>query len=203
MFSEELIEIKGKHFIIDMMYASCENMTQTPVYLNIGFGNQAFVRKELWEKLQKLIPILEARYQKLKIRDAFRPPLAHEKLHEIIPQPGFFALTPAKSYHCHAAAIDCCLCQEDGTELSYPTKIDAYELKFAKQIHQGKIAPFFEHLQKAAHNYQNATMATEIHNREDLKSLMESIGLESIMSEWWHYNLPGGFLTPVVEWQKD
>lgn len=105
-FSENLVEIKNERFLIDMMYAGYENMTLSPIYMEIGFGNRAYVRAELWEKLQKLIPILRQRRLKLKIRDAYRPPLAHTLLRKIIPQPGFFASTAARSYHCHAAAID-------------------------------------------------------------------------------------------------
>lgn len=202
-FSENLVEIKNERFLIDMMYAGYENMTLSPIYMEIGFGNRAYVRAELWEKLQKLIPILRQRRLKLKICDAYRPPLAHTLLRKIIPQPGFFASTAARSYHCHAAAIDCCLCHEDGCELSYPTKIDAYDYKFANQIHNGESAEFFKHLEKAVHDYKNPQMTEEISNREDLKQLMVSIGLEAISNEWWHYNLPGGNLTPVVEWQKD
>ncbi len=203
MFSEELVEINGDCFIIDMMYACKENMTQTPVYEKIGFGNKAYVLPQLWEKLQKLIPILQQRRQKLKIRDAYRPPLAHELLHEIIPQPGFFAATAARSCHCHATAIDCCLCDENGQELRYPTKVDAYTPEFAQQIHNGETEAFFEHLQKATMHYQDPNMTEEIRNREDLKQLMEQIGLESIPHEWWHFNLPNGKETPLVHWQKD
>ena len=58
---KDLIEIKtDNHFIVDMMYASLKNnMTGVAVYEEIGFGNRAFVHKDLWEKLKKTIPYLD------------------------------------------------------------------------------------------------------------------------------------------------
>lgn len=203
MFSEKLVEINGAPFIVRLMYATEENMMQTAVYEKIGFGNRAFVCPQLWEKLQKLIPVLQKRKQKLKIFDAYRPPLAHQMMHDIIPMPGFFAASCERSYHCHAAAIDCCLCDENGQELNYPTKVDAYTPEFAGQVCQGDITAFQQHLQKARQDYQNTDMAEEIKNRNDLRELMESVGLEPISGEWWHYNLPEGKEIPVVDWQKD
>ncbi len=203
MFSEDLAEIKSDPFIVEMMYATKENMLQTAVYDNIGFGNRAFVCRELFGKLQKLAPVLQKRRQKLKIFDAYRPPAAHQIMRKIIPLSEFFAATCECSLHCHAAAIDCCLCDEKGQELEYPTKVDAYTPEYAKQVCQGETNAFQQHLQKARQDYVNPDMDEEIKNRNDLRQLMESIGLEPIAHEWWHYNLPQGKDLPVVDWSKD
>ena len=197
--SPDYIEIKGERFIISMMYASTENMTQTDVYNQIGFGNRAFVHKDMWEKISKLIPILQQQKLKLKIFDAYRPPLAHKILKEIIPMEGFFAASPERSQHCRATAIDVCLCDEDGKELAYPTKVDAYTKEFARQIAQGQTQNFLQHLQKARHDYMAEGIETEIKNREFLKKLMQEVGLEPIPHEWWHYNLPNGKDYPLCE----
>lgn len=202
MFSEELVEIKGDPFIIDLMYAKPENMMQCPIYEKIGFGNRAFVSKDMWEILQKLIPILQQRKQKLKICDAYRPPIAHNMMLEIIPMPGFFARCSERSQHCHATAIDCCLCDEDGKELNYPTQVDAYKKEYALQILDGKSDTFMAYLKTANHHYEDEKMKEEMMNRDDLCALMQSIGLEALPHEWWHYNLPNGIMTPVVEWGK-
>ena len=94
--TEKLVEINNHNFIVELMYADTkQNMTGKPVYKEIGFGNKALVHKDLWNKLEQLIPWLEEHKRKLKIFDAYRPPLAHEKLREVIPQPGFFAINPA------------------------------------------------------------------------------------------------------------
>lgn len=202
MFSDELIEISGKHFIIDLMYAKPENMVRCAVYERIGFGNKAYVRPQLWEKLQKAVSFLDRHNFRLKIFDAYRPPIAHEMLRHLIPMDGFFAPACDRSLHCRGAAIDCCLCDEDGHEFIYPTKVDAYEKQYAEQITQGQFDAFFEHLKKARHDYDNPQMREEIRQRQILKDLMESIGLEPLAHEWWHYNLPEGKKLPVVEWQK-
>lgn len=198
-----LIEIKSnEYFIVDMMYASLKNnMTGIAVYNEIGIGNRAFVHKDLWEKLQKVIPYLEANNLKMKICDAYRPPLAHERMKEIISQPGFFASTPEKSQHCHGTAIDVCLCNDNGSELEYPTKVDAFDENYAMQVQSGNLTPFFEYLKKARHDYMDSSTKA-ISNREELKTLMESIGLKSISNEWWHYDLPNGCsdIYPMIEY---
>lgn len=193
MMNENLVEIKSDDcFIIDMMYASLKNnMTGVAVYNEIGLGNRAFVHKDLWEKLKQVIPYLKSHNLKMKICDAYRPPLAHQRLKDIIPQPGFFASAPERSQHCHATAVDVCLCDKNGVELLYPTKVDAFDAEYAAQVQAGNLAPFFDYLKKARHDYDGADKQA-IANREELRRLMEEVGLESISSEWWHYDLPDG-----------
>lgn len=189
----DYIEICDPHFIIDMMYAKTENnITGRPVYDEIGLGNRAFVHQDLWIVLQRVIPILQQLNLKMKVCDAARPVVAHLMLTEIIPIPGFFALEPERSQHCHGTAIDVCLCNLDGSELPYPTKVDAYDSEVAIAAQQGKTEKLQAQLPKARHDYSIPGIETEVANREQLKNLMESIGLESIPHEWWHYNLPNG-----------
>lgn len=205
MLDENLVEISGESFVVDMMYARTDNMTMRAVYEEIGFGNKAYIHKDVWKMLQKLIPVLNERHLKLKICDAYRPPFAHKTLKEIVPLPGFFASIPQNSLHCHGTAIDVVLIDESNQELPFPTKVDAYELEYAKQIKDGDDSKFNEHLQKARQDYQNPDMAEEIANREMLKQMMTAVGLQTISSEWWHYELPDGKSEayPILEWQKD
>ena len=190
---KNLVEIKSDdYFIVDMMYASLKNnMTGVAVYEEIGLGNRAFVHRDLWERLQQVIPYLKGHKLKLKIGDAYRPPLAHKRLKEIIPQPGFFAASPERSQHCRGTAVDVCLCDEQGVELEYPTKMDAFDANYAKEVQSGQTEGFLKYLPKAHHDYTDAETPA-IKNRQELKRLMESIGLSSINHEWWHYNLPEG-----------
>lgn len=201
MIDKNLIEISGDPFIIEMMYARKENMVGQDVYQQIGFGNKAYVHKDMWACLQKLIPWLKEHKLKMKICDAYRPPLAHKKLKEIIPQPGFFASAPERSQHCHGTAVDVILTDENGNELCYPTKVDAYRPDFAKEVQSGNFKDFFEYLKKARHDYEDASIPKEIANRRELKNLMESIGLVAISNEWWHYDLPNGISEnyPIIE----
>lgn len=201
MIPDTYTEIRGEPFIIDMMYAGLNNnMTGRAVYAEIGLDNRAFVHRDMWKVLQKAIPALERLNLKMKICDAGRPVIAHRILTEIIPIKGFFALEPEKSQHCHGTAVDVCLCTPDGQELAYPTRVDAYEAQIAQEAQQGKTSKLAEQLKKARHDYEAPELKTEISNRRQLKELMESIGLQSIPHEWWHYNLPGGLEYPLFDY---
>ena len=195
-----LILFENEHFIIDMMYARPNNMVGQAVYKEIGFGNKAYVHPVVREALLSLIPELERRKCKMRICDAYRPPLAHKKMLQIVPIKGFFAADYAKSNHCHGTAVDVCLTDLDGRNLVYPTQIDAYEEKYAKQVLAGDFSEFQKHLVKARHDYADAT-AEAVTNRKTLRSIMENAGFESIPHEWWHYNIKGWAGYPVVEWE--
>ena len=197
----DLILFHHPLFIADLMYARANNMLSRPVYEDVGFGNQLYMHKDVAEKLMSLVPELEKMGCKMRICDAYRPPIAHEKLLEIIPQPGFFAATPQRSNHCHGTAVDVCLTDTMGNNLVYPTEIDAYEPKFAMQVAESNFDEFFVYLKKARHDYMGATPEA-IRNRETLKQLMESHGFESIPHEWWHYNIIGWQNYPVIEWKN-
>lgn len=201
MKNTDLILFENPHFIIDMMYARKNNMTGRAVYEEIGFGNKAYVHKKVAEKLLSLVPILEENDYKMRICDAYRPPLAHNKLLEIIPREGFFAATAERSNHCHGTAVDVCLTDVNGNNLDYPTQIDAYEDKYRLQVADGNFDEFFIHLKKARHDYMEAS-DLQIANRKFLKDLMESHGFSSISHEWWHYNINDYALYPLVEWNN-
>lgn len=201
MKQNELILFNDPHFIIDMMYARSNNMVQQAVYEKIGFGNQAYMHPDVAENLLSLIPILEENNLKMRICDAYRPPLAHQKLLEIIPFEGFFAKNPERSNHCHGTAVDVCLTDLSGNNLTYPTEIDAYEKRYALQVLKGDFKEFQQHLIKARHDYDKAA-DDELKNRRFLKDLMKAHGFSSIPHEWWHYNLKNYQDYPLVEWQK-
>lgn len=198
---KNLVQLTDSHFIIDMMYARSNNMTGRAVYEEIGYKNVAYMHKDVIRILLKIIPFLEINSLKMRICDAYRPPIAHQKLLEIIPRSKakFFAETPEKSNHCHGTAVDVCLTDLNGNNLSYPTEIDAYEEKYSKQVLNGQFSDFDKHLIKARHDYMGASPEA-IKNREQLKSLMENSGFESINHEWWHYNIKGWQKYPVIEW---
>ena len=198
---KDLILVNDSHFIIDMMYARTNNMIQCAVYEEIGFGNVAYLHKDACEKLLSLVPALDELGLKMRICDAYRPPLAHQKMLEIIPRSKakFFAATPERSNHCHGTAVDVCLTDLNGKNLVYPCEIDAYEPKFALQVKQGKFDEFEKHLVKARHDYMAAGKRA-VKNRQFLKELMEAHGFESIAHEWWHYNLVGWQNYPMIEW---
>ena len=197
----DLVLLDDPHFIIDLMYARFDNMVGRPVYREIGYGSDAYMRPETKEALLSLIPVLEKSGQKMRIRDAYRPPLAHRLMLGIVPV-GLFAATCEASNHCHGTALDVCLTDADGNDLDYPTRIDAYEERFQKQVLNGDFSQYAEHLKKAAHDCPDATEKQK-GNREFLKELMETHGFTSLPYEWWHYDLTGKEKYPMIEWMPD
>ena len=192
---KRLVEITDPHFAVDLMYAgTAHNMTGRPVYREIGLGNRAFVHRDLWSCLQKLIPYLEQTGRRLKIYDAFRPAAAHRLLFAAIPPDGFFIPEASRSPHCRGTAVDVALLDADGVELPYPTLVDAYDENFAKEVQAGNLQGFFRYLQKASLDYQDDQIPEAIRNRDELCSLMQSVGLVPAprRHEWWHYELPDG-----------
>lgn len=194
-----LVEIKSDdNFVVDMMYAKKDNMMQTDVYSVVGMGNRCFVQPDLWQCLQKLRPILQEKGLKLKICDAYRPPLAFECMKKIIPMEGFIAATAERSQHCHASAIDVTLLYENGVELDFPCAVDGYEKKYALQVLQGEVEEFYQHLEKAKYSWNAPEDAEKIKNREMLRQMMEGAGLVALEHEWWHFNLPNKEKYPLV-----
>ena len=198
---ENLVKFEEPHFIVDLMYTRENNMLSCPVYKEVGFGNQLYMHKDVAKKLMTLVPELEKMGCKMRICDAYRPPVAHMRCVEVVPIKGFFRPEYHTSNHCHGTAIDVCLTDLDGNNLVYPTEVDAYTPEFAALVAKGKFEEFQAHLKKARHDYFDAE-SDAIKNREELKILMESHGFESISHEWWHYNLVGWQNYPVIEWNK-
>ncbi len=197
-----LVLVEEPHFIIDMMYARTNNMLGRAVYCDIGYNNVAYVHKDVYDALLKTVPFLEKNKFKMRICDAYRPPVAHQKFLEIIPRSKakFFAETPEKSNHCHGTAVDVCLTDINGNNLVYPTEVDAYEQCYQEQISKNIFEEFELHLQKAYHNYMQSSPEA-LNNREQLKKLMESVGFEAISNEWWHYNIKNWQNYPLIEWK--
>ena len=140
------------------------------------------------------VPYLEQTGRRLKIYDAFRPVAAHRLLFAAIPQDGFFIPEASRSPHCRGTAVDVALLDADGVELPYPTLVDAYDENFAKDVQAGNLQGFFRYLQKASLDYQDDQIPEAIRNRDELYSLMQSVGLVPAprRHEWWHYELPDG-----------
>lgn len=197
----KLVEIKNDaDFIVDMMYAKPTNMSGIDAYGQIGLGNRCFIRPEAAENLENLRPKLRAEHLKLKVFDGYRPPQSHTLMMNAMPVKGLYADSAFLSSHCHAAALDVCLCREDGEELDFPTKVDAYLPRFADEVHRGVLDGYRENLKKAAYAYTSGN-ARENENRQKLCDLMESAGFERFASEWWHFDLPHAKEYPLVQFK--
>lgn len=182
-----LVEVRGDDFIIDMMYAHSNNIVSTPVYKNIGFGDKAFLNAKAYAALKKLEPELKKLNMKLRICDAFRPLEAHREFLRLAPVKGLFKAVPEESLHCHGLAVDCCLTDENGKNLAYPTEIDAYTPEFAKELQNKNYDNYFRHLSKAGYNFENCSEEQK-QNRQFLRQFMQNAGFSPIPNEWWHFN---------------
>ena len=188
-----LAEIKNsEYFIIDMMYAVPENITSHPVYEEVGFGNKAYAHIDVVNRLDKITEVLQKLNLKMRIRDAYRPPVAHQRCLDLIPVKGLFASKPENSLHCYGVAIDCCLTDMKGKNLKFPTEIDGYDKKYARQIAFGKTDEYYKHFEKASINFYSPKLFEEIKNRELLQKIMRDCGFEGITSEWRHFQIPNG-----------
>ena len=52
LIKNNLTEITGDRFIIDMMYATPENIILHPVYWEVGFGDRAYIHVDAAVRLQ-------------------------------------------------------------------------------------------------------------------------------------------------------
>ena len=198
----ELVEIKNnRHFIVDMMYCGTENMMMTDVYGQIGLGNRCFVHPDVAKLLENLKAPLKENGWRLKFCDAYRPPVAFKVMKKIIPQPGFFAACAEKSQHCYATAIDVTLVDENGRELDFPCRVDAYERKYAEQLARGEWDEFNAHLEKAKYSWNAPEDAAKIANRDNFRKMMEEAGFKALEHEWWHFNLSGKEMYSMVNFE--
>ena len=199
------VKIENNRFIVDLMYARCDNMVGRAVYQEIGWGSEAVLHVDMAERIYELVKVLEKEKLRLKIFDAYRPKIAHDIMKKIIPFKGFFAEEALISQHCLGTAVDVCLCDDEGKEFCYPTKVDGYEKRFVELVLRGEMEEFMMHLKKATHSYFDETKMVECENRRVLREIMESVGLVALEHEWWHYNLRDGKVDkyPLVELNKN
>ena len=196
-----LVEIHGDRFIVDIIYAKPENITMHPVYEEVGFGAKAYIHADVAKCLKAVEKKLKDLKLKMRITDAYRPPVAHRRILELLPLEDLFASKPENSLHCYGTAIDCCLTDEKGKNLKFPTEIDAYDKKYAWQIAFGQTDDFYKCFAKARSDFYDEHYSREIYNRELLKSIMLNSGFECIGREWWHFQLP--YVKeryPFIEW---
>ncbi|MCL2144643.1 MAG: M15 family metallopeptidase [Endomicrobia bacterium] len=174
-----LKKLEGERFISDMKYNSEDNFLKKNVYKDFGIES-VYVHKEVYDKLKALEPVLKEKKLKLVIFDAYRPLEVQKAMWEILQDSRYVANPKTGSLHNRGVAIDIALADEDGNYLEFPTEFDSFEAK-------------------AAHSYECAPEEQyKCENRALLKSLMESVGLTALKTEWWHYQLPNAKEYPIL-----
>lgn len=151
--------------LIDLRYATPDNITGQPVYLR----QAAFLNEEAAEKLARAIELAAALGYRCRIFDAFRPTEAQWALWHHTPDPNFLADPRRGSPHSRGAAVDLTLVDDTGRDLDMGTGFDA----FTPLSHHGRldVSPVAQR------------------NRALLLGLMTAAGWDFYRNEWWHYQL--------------
>lgn len=193
-----LKKIQTKNIISNLFYTTTHNAFYKDMYSEFGL-KEALVHPSLYDKLILLEPKLEELNLKLVIYDAFRPLEVQKFMYETAPDflKPYIAPPPEETskrgFHPRGVAIDCYLATADLTPLEFPTFPDAFYPGYEKDEN------FESYLKKCHRDYQGDDVSnTAYQNKELLEKLMESIGLEGLPHEWWHFNLKEAWTYPLI-----
>jgi D-alanyl-D-alanine dipeptidase len=167
----DFVDIKSldKTIVIDLRYASSNNVAQRPLYPP---GTPALVRASVAQRLVIAQEYLRTKGYGLKIWDAYRPQAAQEQLWRTTHNRSFVA-DPREgrgSMHIRGAAVDATLVDAAGNDVPMPTDFDSFtpaallEYKGSDSIVRGNL----KLLQKA----------------------MAHGGFYGLRTEWWHFCAP-------------
>jgi zinc D-Ala-D-Ala dipeptidase len=160
---------------IDLAYATDRNFTGKPIYKTA----HCLLLEPAEAALRRAVAIAATIGTTLRIFDAYRPPQAQQVLWNFLPDPTYIAELGRGSNHSRGTAIDLTLVDASGVELNMGTGFDAM-VAASEHFHPG----LPEHVQR---------------NRTLLLGVMHGAGFTHIVSEWWHYELPGSRDLPVID----
>lgn len=165
-------QISGDRFIIDLRYNTDDNFLHKNVYAKYGIDH-CWLHPEAASRLMALEPELAKEHLKLVLWDCYRPNVVQKEMWKIVPDDNFVANPKKGSMHNRGLAVDVTLADEEGRPLSMPTGFDDFS-------------------EKAAPDYKCVPAKKKsCRNRDRLVYLMESVGLQVIKTEWWHYSPRG------------
>lgn len=182
--------ISTKPIISDTTFVSLKSMSVDFVYEMKYATNDNFLKQVVYDcpecylRQKTITSLIEANKEfislgyRIKIFDCYRPLSIQKKMWEIVPNPIYVA-DPAKgSIHNRGCAVDITLIDATGKELDMGTPFD-----------------FFG--EASSHNFSNLSEEVK-KNRKLLKEIMLKHNFKSFDSEWWHYNLNGGNLEKLA-----
>jgi len=178
---DEFVDIKSvdKTILIDLRYASSNNVAQRPLY---PVGTPALVRASVAKRLAIAQEYLRKKGYGLKIWDAYRPQAAQEQLWRTTHNRSFIA-DPKEgrgSMHIRGAAVDATLVDAEGHDVPMPTDFDSFTP-----------AAFLEY------NGRDPIVRA---NLKLLQKAMAHGGFYGLRTEWWHFCAPDWHLfTPVPD----
>ena len=162
-----LVEISAKDHdvVIDLRYATADNVTGAPIYRHA----RCYLHAAAAACLGRAVELAGALGLRLKLFDAFRPSEAQWVLWNKFPDPEFLADPRRGSPHSRGVAVDLTLVEAGGAELDMGTGFD----DFTPRAHHGSLA----------------VPAAAQRNRALLLGLMTAAGWDFYRNEWWHYQL--------------
>lgn len=162
--------------VLDVRYATTDNITKKVLYRQ----PRAFLLKPAAVQLKKVQEELAKEGLGIKIFDGYRPYAVTRLLWDAIKDDRYAAPPEKGSRHNRGCAVDLTLIDlKTGKELEMPTPYDDFS-------------------EKAHLNYMKLP-AHVIENRGKLITLMKKHGFETITSEWWHYDLKGWSVYPLLD----
>lgn len=162
-----LIEITPQSLpiILDMAYATPNNITGKPIYK----AARCFLRPKAAQCLaQTAHHAWDLGYQ-LVIFDGYRPQFAQEALWACAPDPDFVTPPTKGSPHTRGIAVDLTLADKKGNYLDMGTEFDDFS-------------------PRAYHDHQDLSPEIRRH-RALLLGMMTANGWDFYSKEWWHYQL--------------
>lgn len=181
---EGLVEVRDvvPNVSIDLRYTTAENVTGRPLY---PANMPCLLRRSTAERLAVAQARLRAQGYGLRIWDGWRPPEAHQRLHDHGSRTGLF-IDPSGGWsrHCAGISVDATLVDAEGREQAMPTYFD-------------------ENLAAAASDTRHPDPAVR-RNLRLLHDAMEEAGLKPLPGEWWHFDDLEFLYTSIpVIWARD
>lgn len=161
LLSEETHDV-----IVDLVYASSNNIAGRPIYER----HLCLLHRDAELCLRKAVRLAAKKGCKLKIFDAFRPHEAQVELWETAVDKLYVADPQYGSSHTRGTAIDLTLVDAHGNELDMGTS--------------------FDHMSELSHHFSDQVSPLAQANRLFLLNTMEQAGFQHLPQEWWHYELP-------------
>lgn len=182
----EFVDINrvDKSIIIDLRYASSNNVAGRPLYPP---GTRALVRAAVARRLVVAQQYLRKKRYGLKIWDAYRPQSTQEKLWQTTHNRSFVA-DPKEgrgSMHIRGAAVDATLVDDAGREVPMPTDFDSFT-------------------PAALLEYKGGDPIVRA-NLKLLQKAMAHGGFYGQRTEWWHFCVPDWKRFPPVpelKWEQ-
>lgn len=171
----QLLAIRHPVIDFDLRYATANNFTGRPIYTR----KVALLHPDAHAALMRAAELVQAQHLRIIVYDAYRPPWAHQRLWEALPDPIFVANPGRGSAHSRGIAVDLTLGDAEGRSLDMGTSFDAM-------------------VPQSYHARTDIPVEAQRH-RAMLLGIMTASGWMYQPHEWWHYNLSEPERYPLID----